>query len=126
MGFFSKCCAKSHLPVVTFYRDGTPPELNQVVALTPDGRVVEGSYDGYGRVAGEDFCDGDYEGWLKVKFVLKMHYNGESYKDLPKSGDELAQGYFMADEFIDHCMKVRSFKSRKEYEKSFKELAGWI
>ena len=125
MGFFSKCCAKSHLPVVTKYRDGTPHELTEVVALTPNGKKVEGIYDGYGRVGGIELYE-DYDDWRKVKFVLKMHYNGESYKDLPKSYDELAQGYFMADEFLKHCMSVKSFKSRKEYEKSFKELAGWI
>lgn len=125
MGFFSKCCAKSHLPVVTCYKNGAPKELTEVVALSPNGKIVEGIYDGYGRVAGEDFTDGEYDHWLKVKFVLKMHYNGESYKDLPKSGDELAQGYFMSNEFLDYCMKVRSFKSRKDYEKAFKELADW-
>ena len=125
MGFFSKCCAKSHLPVVTCYKDGAPKELTEVVALSPSGKIVEGVYDGYGRVAGEDFADGEYDDWLKVKFVLKMHYKGESYKDLPKSGDELAQGYFMSNEFLDHCMKVRSFKSRKGYEKAFNELADW-
>ena len=125
MGFFSKCCAKSHLPVVNKYRDGAPPALTEVVALTPNGKVVEGIYDGYGRVGDAEYCGDDYQ-WDKVKFVLKMHYNGESYKDLPKSYDELAQGYFMADEFLKHCMSVKSFKSRKEYEKSFKELAGWI
>ena len=125
MGFFSKCCAKSHLPVVTCYKAGAPKELTEVVALSPNGKIVEGIYDGYGRVAGEDFADGEYEDWLKVKFVLKMHYNGESYKDLPESEDELAQGYFMSNKFLKHCMKVKSFKSYEDYEKAFNKLADW-
>lgn len=125
MGFFSKCCAKSHLPIVVAARE--VPPLNQVVALTPDGAVVEGSYDGYGRVSGVELME-DEQGnwqWPKIKMVLKQHYKGESYKDLPKSHDELAQGYFMSNEFLDYCMKVGSFKSRKGYEKAFKELADW-
>ena len=125
MGFFSKCCAKSHLPVVTKYRDGVPPALTEVVALTPDGQVVEGVYDGYGRVGDAEFCGENYR-WDKVKFVLKMHYAGEKYEELPKSGDELAQGYFMDQRFLTHCMLVRSFKSRAEYRKAFKKYAGWL
>jgi hypothetical protein len=60
-----------------------------------------------------------------AKFVLKMHYNGESYKDLPESEDELAQGYFMSNKFLKHCMKVKSFKSHEDYEKAFNKLADW-
>jgi hypothetical protein len=125
MGFFSKCCAKSHLPIVNKYRDGAPPALTEVVALTPNGKKVEGIYDGYGRVGGIELYE-DYNDWRKVKFVLKMHYNGESYDDLPKSYDEMAQGYFMDQRFLTHCMLVKSFKSRADYMKAFKKYAGWI
>ena len=126
MGYFSKCCAKTNLPIVA--PSLGIPRLNDVVALTPNGEVLEGSYDGYGRVNGIDLVEGPRGGyrWPKVKFVLKEYYQGEKYEDLPKSHDEMAQGYFMADEFLKHCMSVKSFKSRKEYEKSFRELAGWI
>lgn len=125
MGFFSKCCAKSHLPVV---HDGRGyPELNEVVVLFPDGTKVEGSYDGYGRVGGVDLCpDGyDHRLWEKLKFVLKSKYSGESYKELGRSWNENAQGHFMADEFLDHCLEVGSFGSRSGYTKAFKKLANW-
>ena len=50
MGFFSKTCAKTHLPIVSHYKD--IPRLSEVVALLPNGKKFTGSYDGYGRVAG--------------------------------------------------------------------------
>ena len=51
---------------------------------------------------------------------------GEKYEDLPKSYDERAQGYFMDQRFLTHCMLVRSFKSRADYRKAFKKYAGWL
>ena len=127
MGFFSKTCAKTHLPIVTMYKDGYPA-LSEVVALLPDGQVVRGLYDGYGRVAGEDLVHGKRGGWQwpKVKMVLAKNYNGETYNELPRSGDELAQGYFMSNEFLDYCLEVGSFKTRGEYVKAFNKLANWI
>jgi hypothetical protein len=98
-----------------------------VVALLPDGRIIKGSYDGYCRVDGEDLRempDGTWI-WDKVKFVLAPHYNGETYNEIPKSHDELAQGHFMADEFLDHCRQVGSFKNRAAYVRAFKKYANW-
>ena len=57
MGFFSKCCAKSHLPVINPHRSGYP-SLTEVVVLLPRGKKMEGVYDGYGRVGGEDVYAG--------------------------------------------------------------------
>ena len=109
MGYFSKCCAKTNLPVVV--QGKGYPEFNEVVALTPDGRVVE-----------------DYHGkwiWDKVKFVLKPHYNGETYNELPRSNDEMAQGYFMADAFLQYCKTHGAFKNRAAYVRAFKKYANW-
>lgn len=125
MGFFSKCCVKTHLPVV---HDGRGyPELSEVVALFPDGRKIAGSYDGYGRVDDQEVCPDGYneKTWASVKFVLASKYGGENYKDLGPSQDEMAQGHFMSDEFLDYCLKAGSFKSHSEYKKAFKELANW-
>jgi len=121
VGFVSKCCAKSHLPIVNIHKEGYS-KLSHVVALLPSGGVYQGYYDGYCRVDDHDLQNQ----WDRVKMVLVDHYNGESYKELPTSKPELAQGYFMANEFLDHCLKVGKFASRKDYEKAFKELAGWI
>lgn len=125
MGFFSKTCAKTHLPIVADCVGY--PKLNEVVVLYPSGLKVEGSYDGYGRVDGTNLCpDGyDHDLWESLKFVLADAYEGESYKDLGKSHNELAQGYFMDEKFLEHCMAVGSFKNHAEYKKAFKKLANW-
>lgn len=128
MGFFSKCCAKTNLPVVNQYK-GYPdfPELCEVVALTPDGRIIKGSYDGYGNVDGEDVRETPDGRWIweAVKFVLKDQYNGETYNELPKSHDELGQGHFMDDEFLRFCKEKGSFKNRAAYVRAFKKYANW-
>jgi hypothetical protein len=125
MGYFSKTCAKTHMPVVVEALE--IPRLNMVVALMPDGRKFEGAYDGYGRVGGKnvlEYDDGNFM-WPKVKFVLREHYNGEKYDELGKSGDELAQGYFMDKKFLHHCLLKGPFKNRAEYTRAFKKYANW-
>lgn len=124
MGYFSKCCAKTHLPILTEYKD--VPQLSKVVALLPDGTKAQGLYDGYGRVGGEDVVERDGKWvWPKVKMVLANYYNGETYDELPKSGDELAQGYFMSNEFILYCLTHGPFKNRAGYVRAFKKYANW-
>jgi hypothetical protein len=125
MGFTSKCCAKTNLPIV---HEGRGYDLlNEVVALLPNGTKVAGSYDGYGRVGGLSLIEneaGEFI-WDSVKMVLRQHYAEEDYKDLPKSGNEKAQGHFMADEFLDYCLEHGPFKNYKAYETAFRKLANW-
>lgn len=133
MGFFSKCCAKTNLPVIHhgYGNDwhAKHPEFSEVIVLYPDGRKVEGSYDGYGRVSEVPLCPEGYdEGlWDSLKFVLKKHYAGESYGDLGRSHDEMAQGHFMAEDFILYCktLKPDGFKNRAEYTRAFNKYAQW-
>jgi len=125
MGFFSKTCAKTHLPIIADCKD--IPRLSEVVALLPNGKKFTGSYDGYGRVAGESLVEtvrGTYQ-WPKVKMVLAEYYNGEEYKELGKSHDEMGQGYFMDDRFLHHCLRNGPFSSHAEYKKAFKKYANW-
>ena len=119
MGFFSKVCSKTNLPVTNPHKGY--PELYKVVALLPSGKKIEGVYDGYGRVDGVEL----HNKWEKVKFVLSFAYDGEEYKDLPKSRNELAQGFFMDNQFLDYCMEKKKFDSYKEYEKAFEQYANW-
>ena len=125
MGFFSKTCAKTHKPIVHDMRGF--PELSEVVALFPDGSRILGYYDGYGRVGGVDLMPDGYDekGWDAIKLVLTRAYAGEDYKDLGKSHDELAQGHFMDDKFLRHCMAIEKFASYEDYKKCFKKLANW-
>lgn len=125
MGFFSKVCVKTNKPVVHNMRGF--PALSEVVALYPDGRKIEGFYDGYGRVGGEDLCPDGYDEktWDSIKFVLANAYDGEEWGALPESHDELAQGHFMADKFLRHCESIDGFKNYAEYERVFKTMANW-
>lgn len=124
MGFVSKTCAKTHLPITCTYKSR---EFSEVMALLPDGSLRFGHYDGYGRVGDESVME-DANGkwiWDDVKFVLGRHYQGESYEQLGKSHDELAQGYFMADEFLEYCKKHGAFKNHAAYVRAFKKYANW-
>jgi hypothetical protein len=125
MGFFSKVCVKTNKPVVHQLRGF--PALSEVVALYPDGRKITGYYDGYGRVDGEELCPGGYDEktWNSVKFVLASAYDGEEWRALPKSRDELAQGHFMDDKFLRHCESIAGFKDYAEYSRAFKKMANW-
>lgn len=93
MGFFSKKCAVSKIPVMSSYVGA--PVLSDVVALTPNGSVVRGTYDGYGRINGEDI---DFE---SVKLVLAPFYTGQTYGELGKSPWDDGQGYFYGDDEVD-------------------------
>ena len=127
MGYFSKVCAKTNLPIVHDERGFQA--LNNVVALLPNGEKITGSYDGYGRVNDVSLVEneaGDYI-WDDVKFVLQQHYQGEAYNDLGKSGDELAQGHFMDNKFLIYCTIINpdGFKTYARYKSVFKKMAGW-
>jgi len=126
MGFFSKTCAKTNLPVVADCKGF--PKLNEIVVLLPNGKKLEGSYDGYGRVGGVDLMPDGYieQEWDAIKFVLKEKYNNESYEELGMSGDELAQGYFMSDRFLKICLDEGSFKNYSAYKKAMEKYGDWI
>jgi hypothetical protein len=125
MGFFSKTCAKTHMPIVNVHRGF--PRFHTIVALTPDGNVLEGVYDGYGRVNDVDILeDMNMDDWNKVKFVLRDSYKGEKYNELGKSRDELGQGWFMDTQFLLFCAMRDKFKDYAEYKKYFKKYANWI
>lgn len=119
MGYFSKCCAKTFLPVVA--PSVGVPRLNLVVALLPGGLRALGEYDGYGRVGSVDL----QQEWDKVKLVLAEYYEAERYEDLGPSGNELGQGYFMSRDFLHHCLRHGPFKNRAAYTRAFKKLANW-
>ena len=125
MGFFSKVCAKTNKPVV--HEGRGVPALSKIVVLYPDGRKIEGEYDGYGRVAGQDLCPNGYteKEWDAIKFVLASDYAGEKYEELGKSKDELAQGHFMSNAFLVYCLQIDKFSNYAAYKRAFNKLAGW-
>ena len=120
MGFFSKTCAKTHMPIVSNLRGY--PRFHHVAALRPNGEIFKGVYDGYGRVGDVELTDD----WEEVKLVLLSNYDNETFHDLGKSKTELGQGWFMDDQFLLFCSLRDSFKSYAEYKKYFKKYANWL
>jgi hypothetical protein len=118
MGLFSKCCAKTHLPVL--YANGSArklaPRLTEVVVLLKNGEVFTTEYDGYGL----GLVDSGQ--WDATKFVLKSAYAGEKYADLPDSPDEPQQGYFFGSEEIAILAKIPAFASHQAYCDFLSEL----
>jgi hypothetical protein len=107
VGTFSKCCAKSHLPVLMDDVWGKQaPRLTHVVALMPDGSRRVGEYDGYGM---------DLDDYGSAKFVLQAFYAGENFDELPESGDEPEQGYFHAPEFVAALETLSGFTTYQDY-----------
>jgi hypothetical protein len=87
MGVFSKCCAKTHLPVLSGSAWGRDvPRLTRIVVLLRGEKPFTAEYDGYGLHLDDDFDD--------AKFVLEDVYKGERWEDLPESGYEPNQGFF--------------------------------
>jgi hypothetical protein len=55
MGFFSwQCCICHHAVLSPYSVDGKSRHLNEVVLFLDDGRKVQGTYDGYGRIYTDD------------------------------------------------------------------------
>tara|TARA_S200002703_G_C3781584_1_gene240830 strand:- start:765 stop:1058 length:294 start_codon:yes stop_codon:yes gene_type:complete len=81
MGFFSwncKGCGESikapcDIPKTMMWQ-------NYCVVLLPNGSVIIGSYDGYGRVEGWEYEDGEHEMWHKQCWhsADKPSYSGPS------------------------------------------------
>lgn len=107
MGFFSKCCAKTHLPVLCDNAWGeVAPRLTNIVVLTRGEKPFRAAYDGYGLHL-EDFDD--------AKFVLADAYSGERWEDLPESGYEPGQGFFHDEALIEALAASAGFRSHREY-----------
>lgn len=114
MGFTSFTCAKSHLPIMAGTSWTGSDEMCDVVALSPDGAKIEGRYDGYGGIDGRTLDIDDLIAY-RVKFVLKKYYTGETYEQLAKSGNELGQGHFHDEEWIEKLYRAGPLNSYQAY-----------
>ena len=130
MGFFSKTCAVTHLPIMadcsnTEFEDVA--ELSEVAVLLPNGAVFFGTYDGYGSVNGKQGCLDlmTSNGFEACKMVLKSRYRSDmAYTRLGPSGRDPGQGYFHDVEPLKKWLKQGGFKSYQEYLKAY-ETASW-
>lgn len=115
MGCFSKCCAKTHLPVLSadsFW--GTfAPRLCRVVMLSPEGDRITRDYDGYG-------C-GDVLDFDECKMVLADAYQNESFGQLGESPYEPGQGIFHSRGLIAVLKETPSLPSHQAYARLYKD-----
>ena len=117
MGFFSKLCAVSNLPVMS-ERAGLP-EFSEVVALFRNGAVLRGSYDGYGRIDGVSLMDDSRYDFDDAKFVLAKFFKpGTTFGELPVSPHDPGQGWFYDDEDLLPWMAQGGFKSVNEFNEA--------
>ncbi len=118
MGFFSKLCAVSNLPVMS-ERAGLP-DFSEVVALFPSGSILRGSYDGYGRIEGVSLMDDSRYDFDDAKFVLAKFFKpGTTYDQLPVSQYDPGQGWFYSDDDLLRWMAQGGFKSVNEFNEAF-------
>ncbi len=118
MGFFSKTCAKTCLPVMAGTSWIGDPRYSEVVCLFPNGDKLSGTYDGYGRIDGTDIVNR----FDDAKFVLKMFYQDEAYAQLGKSHDEPGQGHFHDPRFVEQAFAKGGYASFDEYKR---DLEAW-
>lgn len=117
MGFFSFKCSKSDLSIPAYPYAGLPITASKVILITPKNELIEGIYDGYGKIDGIDIYaklslhilgtenrnlifkndSTFYTAQNLVKIVRADHYNGESFKELKTSESCPDQGYFYDD-----------------------------
>lgn len=110
MGFFSKLCSVTYIPVMAD-TTGMGDDASEVVAVFKNGSIVRGVYDGYGCVDGLDLLDD----WDDIKFVLRKYYAGQPYDELGESYDDPGQGFFHDDEDIIAWHERGGFEGVKDF-----------
>ena len=100
--------------IISFYKKRLKETINSL-------QVYYGEYDGYGNIGGVCLSSE----WDSVKLVLLSDYKGETYEQLGKSHNELAQGFFMDDAFLRYALNKWTFKTIGEYKRAFIKYANW-
>jgi DNA-directed RNA polymerase subunit RPC12/RpoP len=96
MGFFGFLCAKCEKPVIAENISRGYEEWNRAVAVTPYGQS-KGSYDGYGRLSGEEV--GDHPRLLHEKCFREVYKEHQKrgpiwdYDCVPVSKSDPGQSY---------------------------------
>ena len=106
MGFFNFSCAASGISIASPFAEashkvGSWPNL--ITLVNKDGSIMQGNYDGYGRIQVDDF---DSEGHVKTcafgneikyttaKVVITRFYTGQTFDELGSCENGEYQGYF--------------------------------
>jgi len=95
MGFFSWDCKACGHPLLSHYvLENDNKWMNRGVALTNDGSVLKGEYDGYGRLNDHEIGDGDPEVYHEACWKLI----GKPTDKTGPSRSSSDQGYFYGDD----------------------------
>jgi hypothetical protein len=126
MGFFSWKCSECSSPIISEYAiegvDRLSP-LTKASLLLKDGKIVEGTYDGYGRIGDVDLVvassivcgfseDRDtaihsyFENQFPVRVVHSQCLKDKKYDDVNDSENDPGQGYFYGDEDLDEFLTL--------------------
>lgn len=117
-------CAKSNLPVLAGYSSWglNYPERCEVVLLRRDGFLVDGTYDGLGRIGDLDIA---YEGIIDelntgtAKMVLKTQYAGETFAEIEgQSHIDPWKGNLYEAEFLDRIFEQGGFASFEAFRQA--------
>ena len=95
MGFFSQKCQGCAHPILSIWASNDVNDwMQQAVAITPNGSVLKGTYDGYGRLDEFEYAVGERNTvWHQACWAVAGSpgdYQGES----PYAED---QGFFFED-----------------------------
>lgn len=87
MGMFSWDCHECGHPMLASRATNRVNQwMTDCVVITRTGRVVEGGYDGYGRLYGEDIRPESpvwHDDLQRAKYLLRMVVKGAKLNDLP-------------------------------------------
>jgi len=102
------------------------PRLSEVVAISNDGVDFRGTYDGYGRLIGNDGEASDERGALvediesgRVKLVLAHYYKDEPFDLLGKCHWDPGQGHFHDRAALERWHAQGGFSSHEEFLKAY-------
>ena len=87
MGLFSWDCYEcKHPMLMPGATNRVNRWMNDCIVITRTGRMIEGDYDGYGRLDGEDIRPESptwYDDLWRAKYLLRMVAKGAALADLP-------------------------------------------
>jgi hypothetical protein len=81
-----------------------------VAQVSSSGKVLQGTYDGYGRVDGEEVYDDIEYGRLKLVIADFHDKKTDTFASLPSNAFDPGQGYFHDTRFVERVFAALEFK----------------
>ncbi len=97
MGFFSWNCKRCQMAIMNPYQVNEETSwLNDAVAITKDGSILKGSYDGYGRINDRDICMYDFDFEMYHNACWELEGKPTEFTSPSKRANN--QGHFIGEE----------------------------